>query len=132
MKKIIALFLILLVAALASPALSQDKDGELCQPPANIFTTVPDLMIVRPLAAAGAIVTTSLFVATLPMTYPLAQDLKLSQILVHKPWTYVADRQMGVFVPKESVEKGIDTAISEQYQVYFVRVGADLSPIDLK
>jgi len=132
MKKIIGLFLTLLLAALGSPAFCQDMDLEIHQPPANLLTTVPDLMIVRPLSAMGAVVTTSLFVATLPLTYPLSQDLKISQTLVERPWTYVSDRPLGVFVPGESIETLVDSTISKQYQDYFVLVGADRSPITMK
>ena len=132
MKKIIGLFLTLLLSALGSPALSQDMDLEIHQPPANLLTTVPDLMIVRPLSAMGAVVTTSLFVATLPLTYPLSQDLKISQTLVERPWTYASDRPLGVFIPGESIETQIDSTISKQYQDFFVLVGADRSPLTMK
>ena len=132
MKKIIGLFLTLLLSAPGSPALSQDMDMEFHQPPANLFTTVPDLMIVRPFSAMGAFVTSSLFLATLPLTYPMSQDLKFAQTLVERPWTYVSDRPLGVFAPGESIMTQIDSTISKQYQDYFVLVGADRSPLTMK
>ncbi|MDD5640188.1 MAG: hypothetical protein PHX53_00960 [Syntrophales bacterium] len=102
------------------------------RPPDKLGPTVPDLLIVRPLAAIGALITTSAFVATLPVTFPLGKDVKVSTILLEKPWSYVADRPLGVFAPEKSFSQAIDERISTQYQEYYGRVSANRSPLDLK
>lgn len=101
--------------------------------PADKFgPSVADITLVRPLSAIGAAVTTSAFLATLPLTYPLGKDLKMVSPLVEKPWNYTGDRPMGVFKPEKSVCEAISEQLNGQYKEYLGRVSADCAPLDIK
>jgi hypothetical protein len=105
---------------------------EMEKPPDKFGPSVADIMIVRPLSAIGAVVTTSAFIATLPVTYPLGKDLKMTSPLVEKPWNYAADRPLGVFLPEKSACETISEQINGHYKEYLGRVSADRAPLDIK
>jgi hypothetical protein len=127
MSKAMGILLILALFGLEMPvsALGEDLD---VQAPAKFYAAGADLLVARPLLAFGAVVPTAGFLATLPLSYPLNQDLKIAEYLVHRPWTYTADRALGDFIPAKNMARRIDNKISSQYQEYFVRVGANRSP----
>ena len=94
-------------------------------PPDSLVTSVPDLLLVRPLGAIGALVSSSVFGATLPLTYPLGLDQRVARYLAEKPWEYVSNRPLGVFVPEPNVMLGVDNKINGQYSEFLSRTGAD-------
>jgi hypothetical protein len=83
----------------------------------------PDLLIVRPLGAAGASITTALFVLSLPATYPLNKDF-VALDLVERPWWFVSDRPLGVFQPKNRTRE-LSEEINQQYPEILKRTFAD-------
>lgn len=101
-------------------------------PPDNPVTSIPDLILVRPLAAIGALATSAAFLGTLPITYPLGQDHRVAQILVDKPWQYVSNRPLGVFVPEPNVAVNVDNRINGQYSEFLGRTGADRNTMNLR
>jgi hypothetical protein len=101
-------------------------------PPDSPVTSAPDLVLVRPLATLGAVVTSSVFGATLPLTYPLGLDQKAVGYLVEKPWEYVANRPLGVFVPEPDITVSIDNRINGQYTEFLSRTGADRTIMNLR
>lgn len=132
MAKFIGILLSLLMVAFWTPVTAPAEDLENNQPPGKVPAAIVDLMVARPLLAVGALIPTSAFVATLPITYTFHRDLQCSQVLVHHPWTYVADRPLGIFAPGKSVAVRIDDKLSEQYRDYFIQAGADRSPLRIK
>jgi len=132
MKKLLEIIMSIAIIIICMPILSWSEDIEMNQPPGKVPAALLDLMVVRPLGAGGALITTSAFTATLPVTYPLGRDLQVSQVLVQKPWTYVTDRPLGILLPGKSITARIDNKISEQYQEYFIQAGADRSPLLIK
>lgn len=121
-------FLILAFVGLGKPVLTLGEELAGHEPPAKFYAAVPDLLLYRPILAFGALLPSTGFVASLPITYPSNHDLKAADSLLHRPWSYIADRPLGVFTPNKNIPARIDQGISSQYQEYFVRVGADRSP----
>jgi hypothetical protein len=129
-KKSVLLATLLVFMMAAGTAAAQELVPH--QPPDNPITSVPDLILVRPLAAIGALATSTAFFGTLPITYPLGQDQKVAQFLVDKPWQYVSNRPLGVFVPEPNVAVGIDNKINGQYSEFLGRTGADRNAMNLR
>lgn len=102
------------------------------KPPDKFAPSLADIIVVRPLSTLGAAVSTSAFLATLPLTYPLGKDLKVNTYLVEKPWNYSADRPLGVFLPEKSVSETISKQLNGQYKEYLGRVSGDRAPLDIK
>jgi hypothetical protein len=127
MTKAMGVLLILAFFGLGTPVLTLGEDLDR-QPPAKFYLAGADLLVARPLLAFGAVVPSAGFLATLPLSYPFNQDLKVVEYLVHRPWTYTADRALGDFIPAKNIATCIDNKISSQYQEYLVRVGANRSP----
>lgn len=129
-RKVSLILAILTLWSWSQPCLGFELEDE--KPPDKLGPSVADFIVVRPLSAIGAAVTTSAFVATLPLTYPLGKDLKMTSPLVEKPWNYAGDRPLGVFLPEKSVCETISEKINGQYKEYLSRVSADRAPVDLK
>lgn len=102
------------------------------KPPDKLGPSVADIILVRPLGAIAAAVTTSAFLATLPVTYTMGKDLKMVSPLMEKPWNYTGDRPLGVFYPEKSVVETINTQMNGYYKEYLGRVSADQPPLDIK
>jgi hypothetical protein len=127
MIKAMRVFLILALLSLQKPVVTLGAEVDPPQPPAKIYKVVPDLLLYRPLLVFGSLAPTAGFLATLPITRITNKDLKASEYLVHRPWTYSADRPLGFF-PPQNIPARIDEGISLQYQDYFVRVGGNRPP----
>jgi hypothetical protein len=84
---------------------------------------LPDLLVVRPLCAAAAALTTALFVISLPGTYPVGKDY-VAVDMVEKPWWCVSDRPLGVF-QSDDMAQGMNKEIDNQYLEILKRNFAD-------
>jgi hypothetical protein len=124
--------LLLVIVTICMPNSAPAGELEINQPPGTVPAALVDLMVVRPLFTAGALIPTSAFLATLPVTYTLNRDLQVAQVLVQKPWMYVGDRPLGIFSPGESITTRIDEKISEQYQEYFIQAGVNRPAVCIK
>ena len=132
MKKLFAILLSLSVVTIWTVTLPRAQDLEINQPPGKFPAAVFDLIMVKPLLTVGALCPTAAFVGSLPVTYILERDLQASQLLVDRPWRYVADRPLGIFFPGKSIPVRIDERVSEQYSGYFILGGVSCSPLSIK
>ena len=86
----IALFSVLIIALSSSLALAHDLDLS----PA-LGLKLLDLLIVRPLSAGVAGITTLAYIATFPVTYALGISEESEQILVEHPGRFAHARELG-------------------------------------
>lgn len=129
-KIVLTVFVILLAAWHASPVWSQDSNIQ--RPPASAAAALSDLIFIRPLSVIGSSLTTSIFLLTLPVTYPIDRGHKTSTALVQKPWSYTANRSLGIFRPEKYITGTIDDEINDLYGEFLGRTNANLKPIDLE
>ncbi|RLA88800.1 MAG: hypothetical protein DRG58_06975 [Deltaproteobacteria bacterium] len=108
------------------------QEIELREPPDSLVKTVPDLLLVRPVTMVGSLVSTSAFLATLPFSYPLGQDLKIATVTVERPWNYTSNRPLGVFVPPRPVLDVIDTRISHIHSEFLGRNNVGGDPLSIR
>jgi hypothetical protein len=54
-----------------------------------------DAVLVRPLAMLGALASTGVFVATLPLTFPMGIGDDCAHVLMEAPWRFTAGRVLG-------------------------------------
>ena len=132
MKKLLVMVASLTMLLLYVTTLSFAEDLEINQPPGKAPAALLDLLVIKPAATLGATATTMAFLGSLPVTYPLERDLQVAEYLVHYPWTYAADRPLGILCPGKNIAVRIDERISEQYLDYFVEAGANRSPLGMK
>ena len=130
----IALVLILLALSVSGNLeTAWTQEPEAGPPPASLIKTIPDLALVRPLAAMAAVLPSSAFLATIPLTCLTGIDLKASEVLAQKPWGYVSNRPLGVFIPEEKVTRSLDQKINQQYSEFLGRTAADPgNPLDMR
>jgi hypothetical protein len=116
-----AVFLMVVGMITANPSLA----GEITisEEPVRNELVFPDLLIVRPLGAAVASITTALFVLSLPATYPLSKDY-VALDLVERPWWFVSDRPLGVFQTEDRA-RVLSEEIDRQYPEILKRTFAD-------
>lgn len=104
---------ILIVVSLMAVGRSSAGEISISEEPVRNDLILPDLLVVRPLCAAAATMTTALFLVALPATYPLGKDHDAID-LVEKPWWCVSDRPLGVF-QSENLAQGMNKEINNQY-----------------
>jgi hypothetical protein len=98
----------------------------------SIPPSAPEVLLLRTKYLVGAILTTSAFLVTLPISYPLNKDLHFADQLVHQPWSNVAEPTKNSLPSSQSVIEHIDRKISDQYIDYFGRVGIDRPATEFK
>lgn len=54
-----------------------------------------DAVLVRPLALLGALASTGVFVATLPLTFPMGIGDECAHVLMEAPWRFSSGRVLG-------------------------------------
>jgi hypothetical protein len=101
-------------------------------PAGSAVKMVPELLVIRPVTGVLALVPTSAFIATLPVTYPLGFSQKAASYLVEKPWQYVANRPFGVFLEQQNVMAQSNEQLNKQYSEFLGRTGADRDLLDLR
>jgi hypothetical protein len=80
------LFLVLLVSGLtASPSLAEPSGG----------IKALDVLLVRPLSLLGSVVSTGLFIGTLPLTAPTGIAEEAAYAMVAAPWRFTGGRHIG-------------------------------------
>lgn len=104
---------VLIVVGLMAGGRSSAGEISIAEEPVRNDLVLPDLLVVRPLCAAAATMTTALFLVSLPATYPLGRDY-VAVDLVEKPWWCVSDRPLGVF-QAEDLAQGMNKEINNQY-----------------
>ena len=104
---------VLIVVGLVAVDRSSAGEISISEEPVRNDLVLPDLLLVRPLCAAAATMTTALFLVGLPATYPLGKDY-VALDLVEKPWWCVSDRPLGVF-QSEDLAQGMNVEINNQY-----------------
>jgi hypothetical protein len=83
MKKLI---LTLAVCGLAaSPSLAEPSGG----------TKALDVLVVRPLSLVGSLISTGLFIGTLPVTAPTGVSQEAAYLMVAAPWRFTGGRHIG-------------------------------------
>jgi hypothetical protein len=98
----------------------------------SIPPSAPEVLLLRTKYLIEAIFTTSAFIVTLPISYPLNKDLHFVNHLVHQPWSNFAEPTKDSFPSSQSMIEYIDRKISDQYIDYFGRVGLDRSATEFK
>lgn len=104
---------VLIVVGLMAVGRSSAGEISIAEEPVRNVLVIPDLLVIRPLCAAAATMTTALFLVGLPATYPLGKDHAAID-LVEKPWWCVSDRPLGVF-QAENLAQGMNKEINNQY-----------------
>jgi hypothetical protein len=104
---------VLMAVGLMATGRSLAGEISIAEEPVRNDLVLPDLLLVRPLCAAAATMTTALFLVGLPATYPLGKDHAAID-LVEKPWWCVSDRPLGVF-QSEDLAQGMNREIDDQY-----------------
>ncbi|MDD3580156.1 MAG: hypothetical protein PHW74_03935 [Desulfobacca sp.] len=115
-----------------SPVPGWAQEIELREPPDSLVKTVPDLLLVRPVTMVGSLVTTSAFLATLPFSYPLGQDLKIVSVTVEQPWNYTSNRSLGVFLPPRPVVDVVDNHINQIHSEFLNRNNVGGDPLNIR
>ena len=129
-KIVLTAFAVLLGTWHVSPV--QAKDSDIHRSPASAPAALSDLLFIRPLSVVGSGLTTSIFLLTLPVTYPIDRGYTTSTALVQKPWSFTANRSLGIFRPEKDVTEVIDAEIDDLYGEFLGRTNANLKPIDLE
>ena len=104
---------VLIVVGLMAVSTASAGEVSITEEPVRYDLVLPDLLVVRPLCAAAATMTTALFLISLPATYPLDRDY-VALDLVEKPWWCVSNRPLGVF-QAEDLPQGMNKEINNQY-----------------
>ncbi len=115
-----------------APTWAQEQEFLDRSPAVSAVKMVPEILVIRPLTGIVALVPTSAFLATLPVTYPLGVSQKAATMLVEKPWEYVGNRPFGVFVQPPSMMAQSNEQIDKQYSEFLGRTGADRDLLDLR
>lgn len=129
-KRIIILFMVW-ITLISTMIPSWAQESSLREEPANVTKIVPDLIFVRPAGLVWASFTTSAFLISLPVVYPLDRGYRLLSRLVEQPWNYVSDRPLGVFHPETDITQVIDLSIKEQYGDILELTGANQDPLTM-
>ena len=80
------LILVLLVCGLASsPSFAEPSGG----------VKALDVLLVRPLSLVGSVISTGLFVGTLPLTAPTGVSEEAAYAMVAAPWRFTGGRHIG-------------------------------------
>jgi hypothetical protein len=130
--KKIGVFLITLLCLMMLEGISLAQELEQRSPPDSLNKAVPDVILVRPLAAIGGSVTASSFLVVWPFAYVLGKDMQACDLLIEKPWEFVSNRPLGVFVPEKNINASINEKINGQYSEFLGRTGADRSLLNLR
>ena len=88
-----ALSIGLLLALSPAPASASGHDA----PDPRWATKTLDVAIVRPVSLVVSLVSTGLFLGTLPLTFPTGVGDESAYLLVAAPWRYTAGRYLGDF-----------------------------------
>lgn len=91
---ILALTAIILAPGI-SVALATEATPPYSEPSAGIV--VLDLLLVRPVSAAGALFSTTFCIATMPIAYLIGVGEQSARILVEAPWRFTTGRYLGEF-----------------------------------
>lgn len=83
MKKLILAVLVCGLAA--SPSLAEPSGGE----------KALDVLLVRPASLVGAVISTGLFIGTLPLTAPTGISHDAAYLMVAAPWRFTGGRHIG-------------------------------------
>ena len=94
MKKF-AIVLILCIVLASSMAFAQDPVFPSTEPTTE--AKVADCVIVRPLCAAGSIVSTAVYIALSPVLYICGIGEPAARVMVEAPWRYTSMRPLGDF-----------------------------------
>jgi hypothetical protein len=81
---------------LAAPAAMAERDDG--PEPAPGWLMAVDFIFVRPPSWIGAIASTGIFLASLPITYPIGVSSHLGTYMVTVPWRFMSGRYFGNFV----------------------------------
>jgi hypothetical protein len=127
---IISVFIIALFTLNFSSVCAQDS--EMKQKPASPIAAITDLIFVRPLSVIGSGLTTSLFLISLPVTYPIDRAYEESTLLVERPWQYTANRSLGIFRHEENITEVTNKEIDQLYGEFLHRTNAEQKPINLE
>lgn len=114
---------VLVIIYSAAPA----RSGEQAETE-NAAAAVSDLLIVRPLAAAGSTLSTGLFVVALPFTYPVDGGSGALHTLVEIPWRFVANRPLGLWKTAKPLVQVTDQDMDARYSGILGRTFADTTP----
>jgi hypothetical protein len=84
-----------MAALLAAPAANAERDDG--PAPAPVGLKIVDFVLVRPFCFVGSVVSTSVYAALLPITFPTGVAGDLGTYMVTVPWRFTASRYYGNF-----------------------------------
>jgi hypothetical protein len=96
------------------------------------MATVSDLVVVRPVAAVGSVLSSAVFSVTLPFTYHDNNGFGALGPLVEKPWDFVANRPLGVWQTGESPTQRMNHEMDSRYSGILGRTFADTPPEEIR
>ncbi len=76
---------------LAAPAAMAEHDD------APVAMKILDFVLVRPVAAVVSLASSSVYLATVPLTFPMGYSYDLGTYMVTVPWRFTAAREYGSF-----------------------------------
>jgi hypothetical protein len=89
------------------------------------MVAIPDLIVIRPVAAVGSVLSTAVFTVTLPFTYHDNNGFDMLHFWVEKPWRFVSDRPLGVWETRESPAIQPIREMENRYSGILGRISAD-------
>jgi hypothetical protein len=90
MKVLICAVLTAAVLLTAPAAMAEPQD-------APVGMKILDFVLVRPTSFVISLVSTAVFIGTVPLTYPLGFSYDLGNYMVQAPWRYTSSRYYGNF-----------------------------------
>jgi hypothetical protein len=76
---------------LAAPAVMAEPDD------APVGMKILDFMLVRPVGFVVSLASTGVYLATVPLTFPMGYSYDLGTYMVTVPWRYTSSREYGNF-----------------------------------
>jgi hypothetical protein len=76
---------------LAAPAAMAEPDD------APVGMKILDFVLVRPVAFVVSLASTGVYLATVPLTFPMGYSYDLGTYMVTVPWRYTSSREYGSF-----------------------------------
>jgi len=116
-----------IISGVADSATADDQQTQSAS-----MAAIPDLIVVRPVAAVGSILSTSVFMVALPFTYHDNNGFSLLNPLVEKPWRFVTDRPLGVWKTRELPTQPAIQDMNRRYSGILGRTSADSPPDEIR